>query len=180
MNYLIEIIFENVFFDAIGQLIRELTQAGKNITNYSLNADWEMEDKIDWHSADSINRALNKGTTGWSFFINLSELNIIKPLSIKNCSIQILQYDSKYDVGINFNWEDICLRDSTDVTETLMTFSRKMAFKYGIRHYFAGLEPACDEETRLFTHGRRGPLNLPTPSTPSWKEETFVSQVGYG
>jgi len=59
MNYLIEIIFEDVFFDAIGQLIRELTQAGKNITNYSLNADWEMEDKIDWHSADSINRALN-------------------------------------------------------------------------------------------------------------------------
>jgi hypothetical protein len=69
MNYLIEIFFEDVFFDAIGQLIWELTQAGKHITNYSLNADWEMDDKIDWHSADSINRALNKGTNGWSYYI---------------------------------------------------------------------------------------------------------------
>jgi hypothetical protein len=78
-------------------------------------------------------------------------------------------------MSTSHKWEDVCLRDSTDFVETLMKFSRKIAFKYGIMHYFAGLEPACDEDTRLFTHGRRGPLNL---FRPSWEAETFVSQVG--
>ena len=176
MNNLMELVFENVFFNNIGQMIRELSQKGKQITNYSLQADWEIEGEINWHSADSITQALNQSTNnGWSFFINLSELNL-KQFSIKNCTLQILQYDSKYDISINFNLDDIRFRHSTDFIETLMKFARKIAFKYGIQHYFAGLEPADDEETRLFTNGKKGSLTLPFLT---WEEKDFVvSQVG--
>jgi hypothetical protein len=176
MNYLIELVFENVFFNHMSQMIKELSQEGKQITNYSLQADWEIKGEINWHSADSITQILNQSTNnGWALFINLTELNL-KQSRIKNCTLQILQYDSQYDININFNLDDIRFRDSTDFIENLMKFARKIAFKYGIQHYFAGLEPADDEETRLFTNGKKGPLTLPFLT---WEEKDFVvSQVG--
>ena len=80
MSHLIEVVFEDVFVDSLGTLIKELCKAGKQITNYSLSADWEIEEEIDWQSAESITQCLKKYTNGWSFFINLSELNILKHL----------------------------------------------------------------------------------------------------
>ena len=62
MNTLIELVFENVFFNHISQIIRELSQEGKQITNYSLQADWEIKGEINWHSADSITQILNQST----------------------------------------------------------------------------------------------------------------------
>jgi len=171
MNHLIEVVFEDVSFHTIGKLFKDLSQAGKNLINYSLNADWKMENEIDWHRAESISQALSKDTTmGWSFFVNLNELNI-KAFRIENCTLQVLKYDCKYDVGINFKWEEVYFSDSTDFVETLREFSRKIAHKYDIKQYFAGLEPACDEETRLFTNHIRGPLNLSKPNRLSLENE---------
>ena len=93
MNHLIEVVFEDVSFHTIGKLFKDLSQAGKNLINYSLNADWKMENEIDWHRAESISQALSKDTTmGWSFFVNLNELNI-KAFRIENCTLQVLKYD---------------------------------------------------------------------------------------
>ena len=162
MKNLIEIVFENILFDALGDLIKNLSSSGKSIKNYSLSADWELEGDINWHSAISINQAFKKHTTGWSFSINLNALNI-NTLIIKNCTLQVLHYDSQYDINIHFDLEDIYLQNHTDFVTTLMILSKNIALKYGIKDYFAGLEPACDEDTRLFTNDNKGPLTIPNP-----------------
>jgi len=69
MSHIIEVVFEDVFVDSVGTLLKELCKAGKHITDYSLSADWEIEAEIDWQSAESITQCLKTGTNGWSFLL---------------------------------------------------------------------------------------------------------------
>lgn len=71
--------------------------------------------------------------------------------------------EGRFDVELNFSLESVEGRRGADLQQALFDFARRLAETVGARHYFAGLEPARDIETRLFTGTTLGPITLREP-----------------
>ena len=72
--------------------------------------------------------------------------------------VRLLRYDGDcYDVEINFiPGEAECA--SSSVMGAVHEYAKRLAAEHAISTYFAGMEPARDEDTRYFTGGDGGPL----------------------
>jgi len=82
-------------------------------------------------------------------------------ISIKNVHVRILCYDeSVYDVEMNFILNDTNAGTQDALQFSLHGFALELAEKCGVQSYYGGLEPAADQETRIFTNEKAGPLFL--------------------
>jgi hypothetical protein len=80
-------------------------------------------------------------------------------IHIDTGAIRILRYGQDY-YDVEFTWDlDECVGIPTrDVIAAVHQVAVAVAEEQGVEHYYGGLEPACDEDTRFFTGRTRGPL----------------------
>jgi hypothetical protein len=74
------------------------------------------------------------------------------------CGIAVYKFEDSIDVEINFKLSDLKDGDDKELATNLMKLSDSISKKFDIENYFCGLEPASDEETRIFTKQKIGPL----------------------
>jgi len=93
--------------------------------------------------------------------VELPKLAISDQLEIERPHVRVLCYgDSIYDVEINFVICDVRPSALGRLAPDLQTFAIKLTEGIGSASFFAGLEPACDKDTRIFTGKKLGPLFL--------------------
>lgn len=77
---------------------------------------------------------------------------------VRHVTAQVMRDVSGYRVEVTFALHDVA--DQTDLCDELHHFANDLAVRRGIAEYFGGLDPATDEDTRLFTGTQRGPIRL--------------------
>lgn len=152
MGDIVELTFENVRIEAVPNIIILLTSSGKNVVSYNVQCENEPCKPIDWNSHGSIRDALRDLGDG-SIYLNINNLNS-KILKIEAKGIQIFKYGDAVDINISFALTSI----NTKNVSCMLEFSRSLACKYKASSFYAGLEPANDEETRIFTNNNMGPI----------------------
>jgi hypothetical protein len=91
----------------------------------------------------------------------LPTLEISKRVLIKRPHVRLLCYgDSIYDLEINFLVRDVEQTEPDSLTADLQSFAMKLSKPIGPVEFFAGLDPASDKDTRIFTGEKLGPLKL--------------------
>ena len=90
--------------------------------------------------------------------VEIASLVLEPGFTIPNAHLRLLRYeDIIYDVELNFTTSSLKPELLPRFVDTLHRFARQLAVKHSITSYYSGLEPAADEETRLFTGSERGP-----------------------
>ena len=158
MSNLIEVVFEDFPIQQIPQALMFLTKEGMSVKDYHIQGDITYKAEIDWTSSQSISEAIDAVKEG-AIFVNLSELDI-GSIIIPRCALQVLAYEDSNNLNVTFLLEHITDNIRSTLIQNLMVFSKQIADLYGVKNYFAGLDPAVDKETRLFTQQKRGPLTL--------------------
>lgn len=80
---------------------------------------------------------------------------------VRHATAQVMRDISDYRVEVTFALHDVV--DQADLSDRLHRFASALASRRGISEYFGGLDPAIDEDTRLFTGARRGPFRFEPP-----------------
>ncbi|MEL6338573.1 MAG: hypothetical protein AAFQ65_01560 [Myxococcota bacterium] len=80
---------------------------------------------------------------------------------IANARLRVLAYDGgPFDVELNFDLDEQRDLPRADLQRDLRIYVTCLAAKHDIARFFAGLEPAVDEHTRLFTGDEVGPYSI--------------------
>ena len=89
--------------------------------------------------------------------VALARLEIAERTALGNAHVRVLRYGKDiYDVEINFLARDA--EGSLDaLIETLHEFAIRLADAHGVASFYAGIDPAMDEDTRFFTGTEQGP-----------------------
>ncbi len=75
---------------------------------------------------------------------------------LNDTHVRIIKYDSKFDLEISFS-----LKKQAELSDIkLCDFFTTLAQDYQVGLAYAGLEPASDKETRIFTGTFLGPMSL--------------------
>lgn len=90
--------------------------------------------------------------------VSVEELDLGGGAVLHDAHLRFLRYDGvAYDVEVNFKRRQAEAASSSVLIAALFDFAAKLAEANGVETYFAGLEPASDEETRIFTGREKGP-----------------------
>ncbi|MCP4614420.1 MAG: hypothetical protein GY845_37530 [Planctomycetes bacterium] len=88
-------------------------------------------------------------------------LQLRDQILIERVHLRILRYEGTiFDIELNFTINDIKNDYNANFVEAFQDFANKCANKVGIQSYYAGLEPAADLDTRIFTGNERGPYRM--------------------
>ena len=84
---------------------------------------------------------------------------VLRPgVALDDVHVRLLCYDeSVYDVELNFRLPEAKAPSNDAFVAALHDFASDLAEANGVATYFAGLEPASDESTRMFTGKEKGP-----------------------
>lgn len=99
--------------------------------------------------------------------IKVPYMEIGERMVLRNAHVRVLRYGNVYDVEINFIPREAGY-DLNALIEGVHGFAIRVANAHGVSSYFAGIEPACDEDTRYFTGAERGPYGLLGRRDGSW------------
>ena len=90
------------------------------------------------------------------------EKYVIGRVCLQGVLIRFLKYDgNKYDIDFNFAMNKLSKIDLINLVDDLLIFCLSLSRKHKIKDFYCGLEPAKDENTRLFTGEIVGPFFLP-------------------
>jgi hypothetical protein len=93
--------------------------------------------------------------------VEIQRLSLGGNLNLNRVHLRILRYEGTcFDVELNFALDDVDGHFHAVLGEALHRFANRHADAIGVQSYYAGLEPAVDEDTRLFTGSEKGPFLL--------------------
>ena len=159
MSDLFEILFDGIDSSKIKQLVKLLTKNGSNIDKVSFS---QMENKDysnDMRSLSFLDDMLTLSDPVVIIGIHLDSL-AINETCIKKPVISVEKDSEIYSILILFYEDDIIMGKSGSATPDLIEFSKEVAEMLKAESYYAGLEPAEDEATRIFTGDVAGPYAL--------------------
>jgi hypothetical protein len=146
---LIEAVFEQCSADTAATLLEQLTEGA---TGLEIVVDGEGPLSVSL--GEFVGRLDVRHTWGT---VKISSLRM-EALTIQQVCITVLRTVPGYDVSFTFE-----LRDAMPyhgVASRLHAWAQAVVQGQQVGTYYAGLEPAEDKETRLFTEGGAGPLVL--------------------
>jgi hypothetical protein len=79
--------------------------------------------------------------------------------SVPNVGIRVVWVPGGFDVEMSVDLDDI--DDPGALAGAMFSEAQRLAAAHGVESFYAGLEPACDRETRIFTGNEIGPYRLP-------------------
>ena len=88
----------------------------------------------------------------------LKSLTLGTGVTLSDVHLRLLCYDEAvYDVEVNFRLREAEVRPGHELIAAFHAVATDIAEANGVASYFAGLEPATAEDTRMFTGRQRGP-----------------------
>lgn len=152
MGQLIELVFEAMPSSTAEAMLTEVLKLATRLDSARID-DSEV---TDCSARDVI------GTVSFSATLRLNGLHLGKMGIIPNVNVRILRLPAGIDLELNLDLDDVA--DLDLLANELHWLARELAGQPSTIHYFAGLEPAADEDTRIFTDEMVGPLRFPASS----------------
>jgi hypothetical protein len=156
MSNLLEVVFENVSKVNVSQLLLYLVYSAKRIVSADTSEDIELlEDKgkLNKQAVESLISFSGDVTA----LIKLEEMKvdgIVLPLVL----LRLVKYNDLYDIDFNFDRAELKHTDMPKLIKALHMSTSSLAKEYEVKNWFAGMEPASDENTRYFTNNELGSL----------------------
>ncbi len=153
MSDLIEIVFENIPFEILTRLLEDPYVPKKDLIHCRFSSEKTT-------IADKALPLDLKSEVGGDFdlFMNFKKIET-NSFYVPCPSVNIIRRSKVISVCFIFDLDTI-IPKTPNLTEALFTFSKDFSVKYGSLNYYAGIEPAFDEETRFFTNEEFGPISL--------------------
>jgi hypothetical protein len=89
--------------------------------------------------------------------VELPRLEVDERTVLQKVHVRILRYEDQFDVEVNFIPRDAEGGSSEGMMDALHQYAMRLSQRHHVDSYYAGIEPASDEETRFFTGAVRGP-----------------------
>jgi len=157
MDELIEIVFENVSKEKVFHLLKCLRCDAESIASVGASED------IDFLKNGELNQQAIESIINFSgdvtILIRLKKIKIGE-ITIPLVLLRLVKYDDQFDVDFNFDHSEIQYLPQSMIIKELHKRISEIAKENGVISWFAGIEPASDEETRYFTNEEIGPLQL--------------------
>lgn len=152
MNYLIDIIFDELKLNKLSSLIRYICSQGV-INDYEFNFKEGKYYNVNIRNLDNLeNYLLDSYDFGARFnVVKLSELEIPNVSLITN-----IHGNGQYSLTLSFDSNDICENIDYDLAISLMHNVDKVTKILGVARYFSGIDSAFDVENRFFTNNEIG------------------------
>lgn len=153
MGQLVELVFEGIDIAGARALASFVVERGTGI----------IEMQVDGVVFETSGKPLTLPGGFDSLFVRLKALSLGDEVQAPNAGIRSFRYGSKFDLEVNVDLDDV--QDPHRFAHALFDFAQDAAKRFGIVDYFAGLEPASDADTRIFTRSEHGPLRLGKAAT---------------
>ncbi len=155
MSNLLEVVFENVSKVNVSQLLLCLVYSAKCIISADTSEDIELldEGKLNKPAVESLISFSGDVTA----LIQLEEMKvdgIVLPLVL----LRLVKYNDLYDIDFNFDCAELKHIDMSKLIKALHMSTSSLAKENDVKNWFAGMEPASDENTRYFTNNELGYL----------------------
>ncbi|MCH1430433.1 MAG: hypothetical protein L7U87_06700 [Chlamydiales bacterium] len=154
-----EITFTGIDSQKILFALKQLSNNGEKITNVTFSGTPEERNYSEVREFKYIDDMFKAEEDTIVVFVNLDFLPL-KGIQINNPSLFIHRDEQTYTFLIIFNEDDIIINEGDKATLGLIEFSKEVAEMLKAESYYAGLEPAEDEATRIFTGDVAGPYAL--------------------
>ncbi len=94
----------------------------------------------------------------WTSSFSIDRIEIGPGCVLGNVGVRWIGCDDDvFDVELNFKFRDATVPTYGGAVVALQDFGAGLAKTFGIEVWYAGLDPASDEDTRLFTGTKKGP-----------------------
>jgi len=155
MPELLEIVFEGIHRSKVYQVLQELLERAGGIIEVQCSEAIEISEKsglTEREFGDFVSLSVDA-----SLLINIGELQINK-MRIPRVLMRVVKYGDKFDIDFNFEENRVTGMTAIEIMKEAHLFVTEVSEKYQISHWFGGMEPASDDDTRYFTDKEAGPL----------------------
>ncbi len=152
MGNLVELVFEALSLEQATALTRTLAAAGTGPLVVEVDGSPTTAGPLE------LGRLFS--TTRSAAHVRLGDMDLPGLSGVPGVVLRILPLEhARWDVELSVSLDD--LGDASALPPALHALARKLAAQHEVSRYYAGLEPAQDEETRIFTGEQTGPLLFP-------------------
>jgi len=92
--------------------------------------------------------------------VKLDTFRVSEDVVLGYTLVTVRRYDGHLDVELDFELGEAKAPSQRHVQDALHAFAMSVANEVSAQTYYAGMDPAHDEETRLFTNTIVGPMML--------------------
>jgi hypothetical protein len=150
MGHLMELVFECSAAAQAGALLDELVGTSGGVRAIEMDGEGASPDI----TANKLVSSTRSCAT-----IRLSGLEIPLVGMIPDVALRLLMHGGeRVDVEVNFDIDDVS--QVSDLVPGLHNLARRLGARHVVVDYYAGLEPAVDDDTRIFSGESLGPLRF--------------------
>lgn len=149
MGQLLEVVFEGLQNAAAQNLVDDIISRSVGVACAMLEGD-------DHDPSISVSDLLSC-VSGTMLLLRRMDLPGYGPL--EDVSLRLLKAEESIDVELGIDLDNV--ERLRALEDALFCFAAELAERHAVPRYYAGLEPAADEETRLFTGREKGPFQFP-------------------
>jgi hypothetical protein len=150
MGQLLEVVFEGLQTSAAQNLVNEIVSRSAGVARAVLDGD-------DCDPCVSVADLLSR-VSGAALLL-LRRMSLPGYGTLADVSVRLLKAERAIDVELGIDLDDV--ERLRALEDALFCFAAELAERHEVSCYYAGLEPAADEETRLFTGREKGPFQFP-------------------
>lgn len=149
MGQLIELVFEAQSAPSATALVEEILSASCGPLHWVMDGEERTVDDI-----SQLVSQLHSCAT-----VRIPEAALPEIGVVPNVGVRVLRVGEVFDIELNVDLDDV--HEPRALASGLHEFANEVANRHGVKNYFCGLEPAGDEDTRLFTGTNMGPFRFP-------------------
>lgn len=154
MTELLEVVLENILRPKVYHLLIVLLKNAGKIVDVQCSETLKLsESGISEGDIDAFINIPNDAC----LLIKLSDLQIAGTI-IPSVLLRLVKYGDQFDIDFNFDESDVKGIGTTALMKKFHAYITELGEGHEVAHWFGGLEPASDEDTRYFTDGVFGPL----------------------
>lgn len=156
MTELLEVVLESISRPKVYHLLMALLGNAGKIVDVQCSETLQLSES--GISEGDIHSFINISNDA-CLLIKLSDLKVAGNV-IPAVLLRLIKYGDKFDIDFNFDESDVKGIGTTALMKKFHAYITELGEDHEVAHWFGGLEPASDEDTRYFTDGAFGPLGL--------------------
>ena len=152
---MLEVVFEGILRSKVYMLLMKLLSNSGKIIEVHCSEKIKVFDNNSI-SEQKIGSFLNLPDSA-SLLIKLSYIEI-DSIVISSVLLRLVKYGDQFDIDFNFDERDVRNMSTTVLMKKIHQYVVDLGKRHEVNHWFGGMEPASDEDTRYFTDNKLGPL----------------------
>ena len=154
MGELVELVFESVVPATAEALLKDILESSGGCKGVDIDGR---------ASTGSMSAERIISSIEWCATVRLTTYDVPNVGTVPDVALRLLKTrEGDFDVEFNLDTDDVPRMNR--LTSGLHTLAANYAKRHSISQYYAGLEPAADKATRIFTGEALGPLRFPGSS----------------